>query len=68
MFYIVCYFTYVELEVTFPHYLAEISVLINVTKTQNYVKVKDVVWQQIDCTPVGSPISSILAEILLQEI
>jgi hypothetical protein len=68
MFYIVCYFTYVELEVTFLHYLAEVSVLINFTKTQNYVKVKNVVWQQIDCMPMGLPTSSILAKIFLHEI
>jgi hypothetical protein len=31
-------------------------------------KVNDVVWQHIDGTPVGSPVSSIPAEIFIQEI
>jgi hypothetical protein len=42
--------------------------LINVTIKQNYFKANEKVWQETDGTPMGSPISSILAEIFLQEI
>jgi retron-type reverse transcriptase len=49
-------------------WLNEAYHLINVTIKQNYFKVNEKVWQQTDGTPMGSPISSILAEIFLQEI
>jgi hypothetical protein len=40
---------------------------INVTVNQNYFEFEDSIWQQTDGMPVGSPISSIFAEIFLQE-
>jgi hypothetical protein len=42
--------------------LNEACHLINVAIKQNYFKAKEKVWQQTDGTPMGSPISSILAE------
>jgi retron-type reverse transcriptase len=46
----------------------EVLDLVNATVKQNYFKASDMVWQQIDGTPMGSPISGILAEIFLQKI
>jgi hypothetical protein len=46
----------------------EIIELVKVTIHQNYFESNNMFWQQDNGTPMGSPISSILAEIFLQDL
>jgi retron-type reverse transcriptase len=46
----------------------EIIQLVKVTIHQNYFESNNMFWQQDNGTPMGSPISSILAEIFLQDL
>jgi hypothetical protein len=46
----------------------EINELLKVTIYQNYFESSNTIWQQENGTPMGSPISSILAEIFLQNL
>jgi hypothetical protein len=46
----------------------EINELVKVTIYQNYFESSNTFWQQENGTPMGSPISSILAEIFLQDL
>jgi hypothetical protein len=42
--------------------------LVKTTTTQNYFEIDNSFWQQHEGTPMGSPISSMLAEIFLQHL
>jgi hypothetical protein len=42
--------------------------LIKTTTSQNYFEFNDLIWQQENGTPMGSPVSCILAEIFLQNL
>jgi hypothetical protein len=42
--------------------------VLKTTMSQNYFEFDNIIWQQENGTPMGSPISSILAEIFLQHL
>jgi hypothetical protein len=46
----------------------ELIMLVKTTMTQNYFEIDNSFWQQHEGTPMGSPISSMLAEIFLQHL